>query len=621
MKALPVGIDFGTSTSLAAVYEHGRARVIPPPDGPAGLEMPWMPSLASLWREEGENAAARLLIGWEAWHLLGHPSTIGGVKRSLGQPGASFRLGEADFSPEEVAALILQHLCRNVESEAGQPVGEAVLSIPANFGGRAREGLLAAAKMVDLRPISLINEPTAAALAYSLEFPETQENLLIFDFGGGTLDITVLVKQGGDLRVESTHGDPQLGGMDFDAAIEAWLWERLRELHGDFQPKTSLERDLRREAEQAKWRLSEKPETHVALGYVGRKQEKDLVLNVTLGREEYARRTDPLLSRARRCIEEALAQSSIRPEQIHRVLLIGGSSKISSIRELIATTFPGKSWMYDPTTAVAEGAAIHAACRLGCLDSQVKLNLRDVASHGLGVRYRHTGEQKDYWGCLIPPNQPIPFATERRDLSLLTPDQTALSLELFEGFVHNDTPLDERFSSVCATDLQAIPRSETGAPRSLLIRFEYDENAVVQLTARVGGTDRVLPLRHDPRRSEHALERSRQRLQDLLAAQYHRQLPAIAARRPTTAPDHPPVPEEQVAAASRLAFLRHRVVALKAELGPDLAPALRDRVKRSVNRAESAERRDDFAERQVALQELERLTQELESRRLARGAR
>jgi len=479
------GIDFGTSTCLAAAYEFGISHIVTDPDSPPNIYSPWTPSLVSQSSDDPAASELRLLVGWECVNLFEEPQTIRDVKRALGDPTRTFKLCGEQYSVEEIAATLLSHLRHRTERHLGRPVRDVVLSIPANFGGAARQALLAAVKMAGVNPLCLINEPTAAALSYTVENPESTEKLLVFDFGGGTLDVTVLEKSGRQIRVRNSYGDPALGGRDFDLAIAAWIRDRIRELHPGLQERADLAGILRREAEQAKWRLSETAETSLPIGYIGRKQDKDVMLSLRLDRRHFADLVRPLLDRARNCLERALAESRLGVDEIDRVLLVGGTVKIPAVRELLEEVFPGRCLMFDPVTAVAEGAALLAANRLGVIQDRGRLELRDVASHGLGIRVqRHLGAPDEY-SCLIAPNQEIPCQQEPKGYALQTPEQTSMEIDLYEGYTIGIRPIDSSYTLLRSESISGIPKSEDGHPRQVEITFCYDENAVLNLEARV----------------------------------------------------------------------------------------------------------------------------------------
>lgn len=508
-----IGIDFGTSTSLVAVYWHGAAHVPGDPFALNGRENKWTPSLVAQWKGEG----SRLLVGWKAWRAADTLKVVRGVKLALGDPKQKFELCGESYSASEVAAIILLHLRLNAERMLERPVRDVVLSIPANFGGAAREALMAASKIAGLNTLRLINEPTAAALAYTLENPTSRENILVFDFGGGTLDITTLRKEGRSLRVRSTHGDPKLGGAKFDEHLRELIRKRMYALHGKFEERADLNSILLERAEVAKWELSRAASTNIADSYIGHKAGKEVPLYLTLTRSDLNEACRPLLDKARACLLEAVRQSGLRPEELDRVLLVGGTTQIPAVQQLVREVTGDKCLVYDSMMAVAEGAAIMAAHVQGRLDNGRGLELRDVTSHGLGIKCRKSGpDGKQVWyGCLVAPNSEIPFATRRDDFSLPDPAATALSVPLYEGYAYEDRPLDATFKLIREEQVGDIPPSENGEPRRVSIEFRYNENAIVEVKASVAGTGKVLPLVYDPRVAQREIEASAARAKAL----------------------------------------------------------------------------------------------------------
>ncbi len=511
-----IGIDFGTSTSLVARYQYGMASVLSDPNTRDQYQAPWTPSVVASWKDDSPSSTPEIYVGWRAWDLLESPDTIREVKRSLGDPNKTFRIFGETYRPEEVAALILKQIVANAQIKIGEPIKDVVLSIPANFGGAARAALLDAAKIVGLNPLRLINEPTAAALSYTVEHPETDENLLVFDFGGGTLDITILAKSKTSLRVQSTHGNPKLGGVDFDIKVKEWLREQIDPA---VIPDPELDGILRNEAEQIKWRLSADQSTKVYLRNVGKKDGRDYSLRTTITREIFEQISRPLLDATRSCLTEALSKSSVAVESIGHVLLVGGTCKIPAVREMMEAGFGSRCLSFDPLTAVAEGASILAADQIGLLGGKENgrgLELRDVASHGLGVSYEDPHTRQERYGLLIPPGAEIPFRRLRHDLTLKSPTQQTLTITLYEGYATTDTLMSEaRATRLREETIHDIPVSTTGARRSLLVTFVYDENAVMSLEAKIEGTDKTLPLQYDARRSARDIEASSSRVRKL----------------------------------------------------------------------------------------------------------
>ena len=622
-QTFAIGIDFGTSTSLVARYQYGMASVLSDPNTRDQYQAPWTPSVVAAWKDDAPGSTPEITIGWRAWDLLESPDTIREVKRSLGDPNKTFMLFGQAYKPEEIAALILKHVVANAQSKIGEPITDVVLSIPANFGGAAREALLAAAKIVGLNPLRLINEPTAAALSYTVERPETEENLLVFDFGGGTLDITILAKSKTGLRVHSTHGNPKLGGIDFDYGVREWLRQQIEP---GVVPAPDLDGILRNEAEQIKWRLSTDPTTRVFLRNVGKKDGRDYSLRATITREIFEQISKPLLDATRACLTEALAKSNLPPESIGHVLLVGGTCKIPAVRDMMEAGFGARCLSFDPLTAVAEGASILAADQLGLLavgETGRKLELKDVASHGLGLSYEDPHTHQERYGLLIPPGAELPFRKLRSDLTLKSPTQQTLTITLYEGYATTDSLMAEaRATRLREETIHDIPISTTGARRSLSVTFVYDENAVMALEAKIEGTDKTLPLRYDARRSPRDIAESAQRVRQLWSytgqAEEEGEIgrggvgetQGTGNRKQETAKTNvehqPPTPNPQSPELdARLESLSARLKQLKLSDLIRSNPARRDMIKQLLALAETAKHSEEVKVKEDAIKEIE----------------
>lgn len=548
-KSPPIGIDFGTSTSALALFEYGYATIQPDPGHTDPHNEPWTPSLVA--SSTGQEGKTRLLIGWKARPFLEAPEVIREVKRSLGEEDRKFLIDGTEYWPEEIVAVLLRHLVYNAEERLLMPIRDVVLSIPANFGGRAREGLLGAARMAGLRPLGLINEPTAAALAYLLENPSSREYLMVFDFGGGTLDITVLEKHGLRLRVCSTHGNPRLGGSNFDTALRDYLRVRVRQAYGSFDEVPNLDGILRAKAEDAKRILSGIASAEVYLGTVGTHDGQLLPpLNLTVTREQFEQAVLPLLEATTRCLEEALQLTAVPQDEIGQVMLVGGTVRIPAVRERVEARFRGRCQSYDPIKAVAEGAAVMAAHL-----SQVKeihgLEIQDVAGHGLGLRVGWRGGKQYGYYALVKPNDPIP-CTVTRYIPLQSADQTVAEIALVETNLAEDGLLAPDQRPLKVAHILNIPRPASGIPHDVKVHFRYDANAVVEVEAEIPAISfRDLPVRYDMRLTEQDVQQGALRVAALWALTGQPWEPSglqrpertgSVAPPPVTPPQPPPAP-------------------------------------------------------------------------------
>lgn len=487
-ERLAVGIDFGTSMSLIATYQNGKPWVIPDP----GTQRPNIPSLVAL-DEEGQLHVGEAAQSWA--DLPGHG--VREVKRILGS-GQTITLRGKTYRPEELAATIIRYLLRNAEEALGRKIDEAVLSVPANFPDTARQATLAAGELAGIKIQRLINEPTAAALAYGINRIDEEAQVIVFDFGGGTLDVTTLEMFGGIMDVKASHGDPHLGGRDMDEALMNLILRKFREEAGDVTVSDRAMTQLKTEAEKAKILLSTEMETVVRMPAFAVQGGSPIDLNVHVTREEFNREIAPLLQRARQCIRHALDAKEIRPSKIDKVLLVGGTTYIPAVRQLVAEMFalePERS--IDPDLAVAKGVAVQSAMVHGMVDSQRSLILTDVAPYGLGIPVVSIvgGQPMLVYDELMPPNTTIPYSTTR-SYSLLDAEQDAVTVQLYQDHYGKARfPEDAEFTGIEGR-ITGIPPSETGEPHPLELEFSYDMNGLAQVRARIASTGQSVTIQY-----------------------------------------------------------------------------------------------------------------------------
>ncbi len=511
MRDFAVGIDLGTSTSEIAVYQHKEPVVIPDPY----TKSPIVPSLVAIDRR------GRWRVGEEArsWvDVSGHG--VREVKRLMGS-AQTVSIQGVSYRPEEISAIILRKLKENAETSLGTTVSEVVISVPANFANAAREATLHAGKIAGLNVLRLISEPTAAALAFGIKFIDVDAQLVVFDFGGGTLDISVLEMVDGVLDVRASYGDPHLGGKDIDDLLIEMIWQKFNSQFPGANISKQAHEQVKSAAERAKIELSTNAYADIVIPAAARHQEHIVDLEVEISREEFNRTISPLLDRARMCINQALRAGRIRPEVIDVVLLVGGTTYVPAVKELVAEAF-GKKPMQavNPDLAVAMGAAVAAATDLGLLDTEQGLVFTDSVPYGLGIKVVEQSGDRLWvaYSSLIDPNTPIPYTTKRQ-YSLLHPDQREVEIELFQDHLGTARRIEDAIPTGVSGRIIDIPPALYGTPHPVEVEFSYDRDGIARIRATIPGVDRSVEIAYDhhaERMSEEELIAARNRIQSLV---------------------------------------------------------------------------------------------------------
>jgi len=490
---LAIGIDLGTSTSEICVYRNGEPFVVPSPS--SQTRSPIFPSLVAV------NKRGELVVGEDARPYVDLPGCgVREIKRKMGS-GETVALSNKQYRPEEISALILRKLRENAEESLGIKVRPVVLSVPANFPDAARQATLAAGELAGLEVVRLINEPTAAALAFGINNIDAEEQLVVFDFGGGTLDITVLEMMAGVLDVKCSFGDPALGGKDFDEIIVNLILRKFEKTAPGAKISDRSKLSLKDMAERTKVSLSSQRCYPVQIPNFAVRAGEPIDLEVEITREELEHAVSPLLDRARECVRQALNAKKVRPSAVDRVLLVGGTTFIPCVRRLVAEMF-GKEPKADvnPDLAVAIGAAIQAALAQGIIDAENGIILTDVAPFGLGIPVVNSGNggpMTTYYDPLIQPNTTVPYSYKKL-YSLLTTTQTEVEVHLYQD--HKGTarlPCDAVDTGILAT-IRDIPQSTSGAPHPVEVSFSYDINGLVKITASIPTTGQTVDLEYRP---------------------------------------------------------------------------------------------------------------------------
>ncbi|WP_439871043.1 molecular chaperone HscC [Pseudomonas syringae] len=454
-----VGIDLGTTNSLVAVWRDGSSELVT-----NALGETLTPSVVGL-DDDGQ-----ILVGKAARERLQtHPEkTTALFKRYMGS-AQKIRLGAGTYRPEELSSLVLKSLKADVERAYGEPVTEAVISVPAYFSDAQRKATRIAGELAGLKVEKLINEPTAAALAYGLHQKEGETSFLVFDLGGGTFDISILELFDGVMEVRASAGDNFLGGEDFDRL----LVEHFLALHRDeqdFPAKELVTPSLRREAERVRKALGQDDRVDFVLRHAEREWRK------TITQEQMSDLFAPLLARLRSPIERALRDAKIRVADLNEILLVGGTTRMPLIRKLAAGMFGRFPAMtLNPDEVVAQGAAIQAALKQhdAALEEVV---LTDVCPYTLGIettQYVFNGYQPGHYLPIIERNSVVPVSRVRT-VNTISDNQDHVLLKIFQGesrLVKDNIALGELNIPV--------PKAKAGEVE-LDVRFTYDNNGLLE---------------------------------------------------------------------------------------------------------------------------------------------
>lgn len=463
-----VGIDLGTTTSLVAAIKDGKPTLILNERGKTIT-----PSVV------GFSETGGLLVGEAAKNqAVAHPDrTVSSIKRIMGT-NQRVTLGGKEYTPQEISALILAKLKRDAEAYLGQPVSEAVITVPAYFTDAQRQATKDAGEIAGFTVERIINEPTAAALAYGFQHQEESKVILVYDFGGGTFDVSIIKMVEGAFKVLASAGNNRLGGDDFDQIISDYLFDQFAKKEGvdlrnidDEKLRLSIRQRIIEAAEKAKIDLSTLLETNVNIPFIYSIGDEPKHLDVTISRAEFESLTGHLVEATRQPVEQALEAAGIGKQALDAVILVGGTTRMPMVKRFVTDLLDREPLAeIHPEECVAIGAAIQAGVKVGQLDDLVVV---DVAPYTLGIEVIG-----DRFSPIIYANTAIPCSQKRRYVTV-SDYQTEANIHVLQGN-HKKASRNTSLGEFVLTGITPKPKGES----IVEVIFDYDVNGIVNVTAR-----------------------------------------------------------------------------------------------------------------------------------------
>jgi molecular chaperone DnaK len=465
-----IGIDLGTSNSAAAVLEAGKPKIVPSAEGAS---------------QYGKSFPSYISISKDGSRLVGEPAkrqaianpdgTISAFKRKMGT-GHKYSIYGKEYRPQELSAMVLSKIKADAESFLGTPVKKAVITVPAYFNDNQRQATKDAGEIAGLEVVRLVNEPTAACLAYGVDKVGEDMKLLVFDLGGGTLDVTIMEFGENVFEVAATSGDTELGGTDMDQVIVDYLVEQFKKESGvDARSDTQAMKRLNEAAEKAKIELSTVPQTEISLPFLAADKDGPKNFQHTLTRAKLEEMVRPIVERCKAPVEQALKDAKLTPLQIDKIILVGGPTRMPIVQKFLEELVGKKVERgVDPMECVAMGAAVQA----GVLSGEVKdLLLLDVTPLSLGIETMGSVCTK-----LIERNTTIP--TKKSQVFSTAADmQPAVDIHILQG----ERPMAQDNISLGKFSLVGIPPAPRGVPQ-IEVTFDIDANGILNVSAKDMGT-------------------------------------------------------------------------------------------------------------------------------------
>ena len=491
-----IGIDLGTSNSAAAVMMGGKPSIISAAEG-TSVGGKAFPSIVA-FSKDGD-----LLVGEPARRqaVTNPNNTIVAAKRKMGTE-YEFSAGGKQYKPQQISAFILQKIKKDAEAFTGDKVEKAVITVPAYFDDNQRQATKDAGTIAGLDVVRIINEPTAASLAFGLDKSKQDMKIMVFDFGGGTLDVTVMEMGGGVFEVMSTSGDTQLGGTDMDKVLVDYVLDEFKKKEGDdlSSDSTAMTR-IREAAEKAKIELSSVMETDINLPFIAHDPSsgaKNLELRLTRAKLEEL--IGPVVEKCRPSVEKSLSDAKLSASDVNRVVLVGGPTRIPLVRKFVAEVMGREPESgVDPMEAVAMGAAIQAGIIAGDVESDIVL--LDVTPLTLGIEVLGGVREP-----LIERNTTIP-TSKGKVFTTAADNQTSVTIHVVQG----ERPMASDNVSLGSFNLNEIPPAPRGVPQ-IEVKFDIDANGIINVTATDTATkkDAKITIESSSKLSPDEIEKLRQ---------------------------------------------------------------------------------------------------------------